>query len=141
MRVAVVTAPKSGESSKLKGVADSIVRTLEKRGYSSDIINTSLDSDKKLILFDYIVFVSEGLSLFSKNLPSSLGTYLRNCGNISGKRAAVVLTGGTLRKGATMAGLMKIVEGEGVILKTSQIISKPSEAEAFASNLNVERNY
>ncbi len=141
MRVAVVAAPKSAESSKFKLISDSIVRTLEKRGYSSELINTSLDSDKKLILFDYIVFVSEGVSPFSKNLPSSLQTYLRNCGNISGKRAAVVLAGGTLRKGAAMAALMKEVEGEGVILKISQIITKPSEAEAFASNLNVERNY
>ena len=141
MRVAVVMAPKSGDCPRLRSVAESVVRTLEKRCYSSELINTSIDSDKKLILFDYIVFISEGVSLFSAGIASSLSLYLRNCGNIAGKRAATVLAGGTLRKSAAMAKLMKDVEAEGVILKTGQIITKSSEAEAFAMNLNVERNF
>lgn len=39
-----------------------------------------------------------------------------------------------------MATLMKKVESEGVILKTSEFISNTNQARAFAKLLNCERN-
>ena len=47
---------------------------------------------------------------------------------------------GGLRKGRTLQNLMKIMESEGMILKLSEVISKPDEATAIGKRLNVERN-
>ncbi len=130
-------------SGKLRSMetAKAISRTLEGRGYESDIIDCSLDTDKKLIFYDYLIFLTEPLSFFGKNIQPYLKTYLRNCGSISGKRAACVLCGRALRKNSVMQTFMRLVEGEGVILKTSAFISSGSEAVSFAKSINVERNY
>lgn len=141
MRIAVVVSPKNGESRTILETAKDVTVTLERRGYSVECINTLLDSDKKLTIFDYLVFIGESVSLFSKKVSPSLGKYLNTCGTISGKRAAVILAGRTLLKTGAMAALMKAVEGEGVILKTSEFCNTPSKASAFVNNINVERNY
>ncbi len=141
MRIAVVVSGRNRESTRLNEIGKEIESTLVKRGYSVELINTSLDTDKKLILFDYLIFVSETTSFFNKRIVESLGTYLKNCGNISGKRCAVVLKGGTVFKMGAMSELMRIVESEGVILKTSQIVSSSGDAVAFAGAINVERNF
>ena len=99
-----------------------------------------MDTYKRLTLYDYLIFIAEPLSLFGKNITPALKKFLENAGAVSGKRAATVLVGG-LRKNATMATLMRVVESEGIILKTSEFISKPGEAKVFASRLNIERNY
>ena len=141
MKIAVVVSPKNTESRKSIEIGKAVSEALGKRGYSVDLINTSLDGEKKLTIFDYLVFVGESVSFFSKKISPSLCKYLNTCGTISGKRTAVILTGCTLFKTGAMAALMKAVEGEGVILKTGEICPTPSMAAAFAGNINVERNY
>ncbi len=141
MKIAVVVSPRNGEGKKLLDIAKIVTVTLEKRGYSVDLINVSADGDRKLTIFDYLVFVGETVSCFSKKISPSLMKYLNNCGTISGKRAAVILGGKTLFKTKAMASLMRAVEGEGVILKTSEFCSNLSQAAAYANNINVERNY
>lgn len=141
MRIAVVVSPKNGESRKGIEVGKAVCTTLEKRGYSVDLINTLIDSDRKLTIYDYLVFIGESVSFFSKKISPSLCKFLNSCGTISGKRSAVILTGSSLLKTGAMAALMKTVEGEGVILKISEICPNASRATAFAGNINVERNY
>ncbi len=141
MKVGIVVSPKDRESTRLIEYARTVSSSLERRGYSSDIINTSLDADKKLIFFDYLIFLAEPVSFFSKKISPSLGTYLKNCGNISGKRACLILSSSTLFKGGAMSSFMSQIEGEGVILKTSQDVSSPKEVESFIKTINVERNY
>ena len=141
MRVSIVFAPKGQNYSRLVEIAKAISIVLEKRGYNTELLNTVLDSDKKLILSDYLIVLAEPVSFFSKKVSPSLSTFLMNCGVISGKRASTILVGKTLLKTKTMDSLMKIVEGEGVILKTSQFINNVSQATAFAETVNVERNY
>ncbi len=141
MKVGIVVSPKDRESTRLIEYARTVSSSLERRGYSSDIINTSLDADKKLIFYDYLIFLAEPVSFFSKKISPSLGTYLKNCGNISGKRACLILSSSTLFKGGAMSSFMSQIEGEGVILKTSQDVSSAKEVESFIKTINVERNY
>ena len=141
MKVGIVVSPKNRESTRLSEYGRTVSSALEKRGYSSDIINTSLDADKKLIFYDYLIFIAETVSFFSKRISPSLETYLKNCGNISGKRACLILSSSTLFKGGAMSSFMCRIEGEGVILKTSQDVSSTKEVESFIKTINVERNY
>lgn len=141
MKVGIVVF---GNDSKLKKGMETAAlfsTVLSERGYFPTVINTSLDTDKKLTLFDYLIFVGETKSYFSTAFNSSLKKYLNNAGNISGKRAATVLTGGMLMKNRAMRSLMEIIEGEGVILKTSCIAHSKADALSFIKTINVERNY
>ncbi len=141
MNVGIVISGKSSKSNKLINSARIISSVLSKRGYSSDIINTSQDTDKKLILYDYLIFVSETLSFFSRKLSPALETFLKNCGPIEGKRAATLLTSSMLFKQRAMSAFMKTIESEGVILKTSLVFSSDKELSSFIETLNIERNY
>ncbi len=137
MRIGVVV---SG-GSKLVNMAEKTVEVLARRGYESVLINTLHDTDKKLIIFDYLIFMCETLSFFSGKLNPSLSLFLGNCGAISGKRCAVVLRKSTAFRGRAMTSLMRLVESEGVILKTSEYLSGPDDSSRFAESINVERNY
>lgn len=141
MRVGIVVTGKSGQCKKLLDSAKTVSNVLSERGYISDIINTSLDTDKKLIIYDYLIFVSETLSFFSKKISPTLETFLRNSGSISGKRAATMMLSSTLFKGGAMSNFMKTVEREGVILKTSLVFSSDREISSFIRTINIERNY
>lgn len=141
MRVGIVIFGKDTRAVKANEMALVVSEVLQKRGYFTGIINTSLDTDKKLTSFDYLIFIGETNSFFSRKFNPSLMTYLNNCGNISGKRAATVLVNSSFFKIKAMKAFMDIIEGEGVILKTSSFVSKKADAENFAGNINVERNY
>ena len=140
MKACLIICPKGNDSENLKKIAAACAKGLEQNGTQSDILNVSVDTDKRLTLYDYLIFIAEPMSLFGKSITPLLKKYLENAGAVSGKRAATILVGG-MRKTATMATLMGTVESEGIILKTSEFISKPGEAKAFASTLKVERNY
>lgn len=139
MRVAVVCAL-NGKGSKIPGIAKSLSMALESKGNLCDVIDIKSDNDKKLTIYDYLIIVSEPVSYFSGKVPENIGKYLENAGVVSGKRAATVIVGGLLKQKA-MSNLMRIVEGQGIILKTSEFIKSEGEAKAFGSNLKVERNY
>ena len=140
MKVCILICPKNGDSENLKKIAASCAQGLEANGTQSDIFNVAVDTDKRLTLYDYLIFIAEPMSSFGKNITPTLKKFLENAGVVSGKRAATILVGG-IRKTATMATLMRIVESEGIILKTSEFIKKPGEAKAYCSRLNIERNY
>ena len=140
MKACIILWPKEDESVRLANIGASLSQGLESQGHQCDIVNIAVDTDKRLTLYDYLIVVAEPLSAFSKNVSPRIGKYFENAGSVSGKRAATILVGG-IRKSAAMSTLMRIVESEGIILKTSEFISKPGEAKAFSSHLNIERNY
>lgn len=141
MRVGIVIFGNDREAKKESEIASLFCQALTERGYTSSIINTSLDRDKKLTLFDYLIFVGETKSFFSTKFNPTLVDFLSGCGNISGKRAATVLVRPCFMKNRAMKALMEIIEGEGVILKTSCTVSKKGDALSFIKTINVERNY
>ena len=141
MQVCVVYGGKSKDSPKLKAIAEAISKGLETQGnITSTVFNMSVDNDKRLTIYDYLVVVSEPISFFSAKIPAYIQKYLENAGTVSGKRAACVISGG-MRSSKALLNLMKVTEGQGIILKTSDIIKKEGDAKAFGSHLNVERNY
>lgn len=142
MQVCVLYACAGKDDSKVKAIADAIAKSIERQGSSSTVVyNMSTDTDKRLTLFDYLVFVSEPISFFSSKIPSYIQKYIENAGQVSGKRAACVITGKSMFQSKALMNLMKITEGQGIILKTSDIINKTGDATAFGAHLNVERNY
>jgi len=141
MQVCIIYGGNSKGNSKLKEISEAIAKGVEKQGISNvSIYNMMTDNDKRLTIYDYLVVVSEPISFLSGKVPSYISKFLENAGTVSGKRAACVITGG-LRGQKALLNLMKITEGQGIILKTSDIIKKEDEAISFGAHLNVERNF
>lgn len=140
MQVCVIFGGSSPDREKVKEVAKRIANGIGRNGDNVTLLDAYRDTDKRLILFDYIVVVTETMTMFSAKIPEAISHYLENGGNISGKRGACVLVGG-FRKSKGLHNLMRKVEGQGVILKVGENISKGDDAEVFGLHLNVKRNF
>ena len=121
MQVCILYAGKTRESDKLKAISEALA--------------------KRLTIYDYIVIGTEPVSFFSASIPGDIAKYLAGSGTVSGKRCMAFVSGSGMRKNRTLLNLMKTMESEGMILKFSEVINKPDEAQAVGKRLNVERNY
>ncbi len=140
MKVCIVVAPKAGESAKLNEIAKGFSDGFSQLGHSVDVINAKIDSDKRLTLYEYIIVLSEPLSAFSGKTPEYIRSFLAGSGAVSGKRCSAFIFGG-IRKNKALQSLMRTIEGEGIILKSGDVVKSKDEARAIASHLNIERNY
>ena len=139
MQVCILYAGRNREDSKLKTISDSLAHGIASQGHQVDVVNI-YNGEIRLTPYDYVVIGSEPVSFFSAKIPESVSLFLSQAGTVTGKRCMAFISGG-LRKGKTLQNLMKAMEGEGMILKLSEVIKKPDEAMAIGKRLNVERNY
>ena len=58
MKVCLLICPKGNDSDNLKKIAASCAMGLEQIGTQSDILNVSVDTDKRLTLYDYLIFIA-----------------------------------------------------------------------------------
>lgn len=128
------------QNTKLKALADSIATGINKNGHQTAVLNALVDTDKRLTIYDYLVVLSEPISLFSSKVPSYIVKFLENAGMVSGKRCACLISGG-FRKNKALLNLMRDVESQGIIIKIGEFLKNSDEGRAFGSHLNVERNY
>lgn len=124
----------------LNSVVRALSQGIEKQGHDVTVINGKTDRDKSLTPYNYIAVGTAAPSLFSKKAPDGLGVFLKSAGLLSGKRCYAFIAGGGFRKTRLLASLMKIMESEGMYLKTSNIIGKPHEAKVIGSRLHIDNS-
>ena len=139
MNICVIIARSDEGKDRLGDIAKGFVDGFSSKGHNVTVLSMISDSDKRITLYDYVIVLSEPVSLFSAKIPDRLKTFLANAGAVSGKRASVFISGG-IRKGKALQNLMNTVESEGIILKSGDIVKNRDEAKAIASHLNIERN-
>lgn len=139
MQVCILYAGKSRESDRLKSVSEALARGLAGNGHIADVVNMRTE-EKRLTIYDYVIIGTEPVSFFSASVPGEIAKFLAEAGTVSGKRCMAFVSGSGLRKNKTLLNLMKAMEGEGMILKLSEVIKNPDEAQAIGKRLNVERN-
>lgn len=139
MQICVIYAGRSREDSKLLEISKALAKGLETQGHMVDVLNAYTES-VSLTRYDYVLVGASSKGLFGGAPVDMLKQFLRRSGTLSGKRSFAFVTKGGLRKQKTLLGVMKVMEGEGMYLKNSDLISKPEYALALAKRLNVERN-
>ena len=137
MRVAVVYFDK--EQGPVSDIAEALAHGIGEQGHDVKLVNARLDTNVKLTMYEYIAVGTAPLSLFSKKLDSSLETFIKNAGTVSGKRCYAFVKKRGLRTFRVLQGLMKILEREGVILKTSDIINSREEAAYIGKKLHITK--
>ena len=140
MQVCILYAGKTRESDKLKAISEALAKGIAGNGHIADVVNMRSE-DKRLTIYDYVIIGTEPVSFFSASIPEDIRKYLAEAGTVSGKRCMAFVSGSGLRKGKTLLNLMKAMEGEAMILKLSEVIKNPGEAQAIGKRLNVERNF
>lgn len=137
MRVAVLYF--ESNKGKLAEMAESLAHGMAEQGHDVKVINGILDSHEKLSIYEYLAIGTAPLSPFSKKVDERLERFIKGAGTVTGKRCYAFVQKKGLRPFRVLQELMKIVEREGVILKTSDIVNSKEEASYIGKKLHITK--
>lgn len=134
MRIAVVYFARH-KREKMMEVSRGLARGFESAGHRVDIIDGFLDPDTRLATYEYIAMGCESLSLFTGKISGQIPVFLSNSGTLTGKRCFAFTIRQPFASLKALARLMKSMEKEGMLLKYSDILLSPGQAEVVGKNL------
>jgi flavorubredoxin len=118
-------------------LAQAVARGIEKQGNQVDTFEGARDPNAKLTIYQYIVVGTEVIGTLGGKIPDSVKTFLSGAGAVAGKKSYAFVSRTTFGAGKSLAALMKCMEGEGLVIKTSDILRSPAEAEEIGRRLHV----
>lgn len=137
MRVAVVFVP-AGKRDKLLAISRALASGIESQGHTVDIVDGSRDVNTKLTIYDYLAVGTEVVSTFGGKIPEKVSEYLKSAGIVTGKRCFAYVLKSAFGDAKGLQTLMKAMEGEGMYLKFSEVLSSPEAATEIGKRLRVE---
>ena len=137
MRVCVLYAGAGRDSGKLKAIAEALARGVESQGNQVDVYDMALENGKKVSFYDYLIVGTESTAFFGGKIPSAIREFFKNAGTLSGKRCMAFVRKSGLRSQRTLQVLMKVMEGEGMYLRISEVFARPDFAQAPGKRLKV----
>jgi len=138
IRAAVLYFARPGQTSRLKALAEALGRGMQKQGAQVDVINGVQNRDTKLTGYHYIAVGCDVRSLFKGVLPPELAPALGNGGIVTGKKSFAFVAPAPLGSNATLTKLMKALEHEGMLLRFSELLTKPDQAQALGQCLKLD---
>jgi flavodoxin len=138
MKVCILYASKSNNNSYIKNIAKAIAKGVELQNHMVDIIDMKLEEGKIVSYYDYIIVGAEGTTTFGGKIPQTVKHFLDRSGAMSGKRCMAFVCKAGIRSTKTLQSLMKMMEAQGMYLKTSDIITKEQQATAIGKRLHIK---
>ena len=136
MRVAVVFF--SGRNrEKIRDLANGLARGIGKQGNQVDVFDGGRDTNVKLTIYQYIVIGMEPSGSFSGKVPDSVRAFLAGSGVVSGKKSYAFVCRSTFGAAKSLTNLMRSMEGEGMFLKSSDVLRSTVEAEEIGKRLHI----
>lgn len=136
MRVAVISIP-AGNGAKLSVLAQGLGKGLEAAGHRVDHFGPKVDP-MAMASYDYLVVGTESSGPWGK-LPQAVGTYLRRCQGLGGKRSFAFVRKSGLMPAKLLSRLMRVLEGEGLLITFEEMLSGAEDAAAAGREAPVER--
>jgi hypothetical protein len=136
VRVAVVYFSKSTKT--ISDQAKALAASIEARGAQVDLIDGSKTHDAKLTGHHFLAIGCDVRSLFKGTLPRELKGFLANSGLISGKRSMAWVSSAPLGAQRTLLQLMRAMEGEGMLIRTSEVLAKPEDGTIAGRRLKID---
>lgn len=143
MRICILYCPRAkGEDTALKELCDALARGLyEQSGdFSVEIFNMYTEVGKKLAFYDYILVGCQSSGFFGGRIPEQVSIFLRQAGQVSGKRCFAFVQKKGLFCMKSLSSLMSALEKEGLYLKNSEILANKNYAYATGKRLRVAKN-
>jgi hypothetical protein len=135
MRVAVVFFPLS-QKIRLQSLVRSLSKGIESQGNQVDVIDGKIDLGKKLTIYRYICILTESTGFFGQ-IPGMVSHFLKDAGNLIGKRCSAFVLKSILGSEKAIVRLMKIMEKEGMYLTYSDKLKIPEYAEDIGKQLHI----
>lgn len=136
MRVAVIFF--SGKNrDRMMSLAKALGRGVEKQGNQVDVYDGAKDTNVKLTMYHYVAVGAEPIGTFGGKIPDTVKPFLASTGMVAGKKCYAFVPKAFLGSEKSLAALMKSMESEGMLLKSSDVLRSPPEAEEVGSRLRV----
>ena len=136
MRICI--AYSSLKSNKVENYARALGKGIEEQSNAViDIVDIDKESEKRLTGYNYIIFGTSKNSLFSVKLNKSFSNFLKNCGHLSGKHT-FAYTNKSFRSHKFLSNIMSELERQGVLLKSSAVITSKEQAKVIGSKLHLK---
>ena len=136
MRVAVVFFSGRNRDGLMR-LSQAIARGIEKQGNQVDTFDGARDPNVKLTIYQYIVVGAEPVGTFGGKIPETVKTFLSAAGAVAGRKSYAFVSRASFGAAKSLTTLMKVMEGEGMLIKTSDILRSPTEAEEIGKRLHV----
>jgi hypothetical protein len=136
MRIAIIYFPLN-QKIKLQAITRALSKGIESQGNQVDVIDGKIDLGKKLAIYQYLCILSESTGFFGQ-IPQMVSTFLKDAGNLIGKRSSAFVLKNTFGSEKAMVRLMKIMEKEGMYIKFSDILKLPEYAEELGKQLHIK---
>jgi hypothetical protein len=136
MRVAVVFFSGQNRDGMLR-LAQAVARGIQQQGNQVDVFEGARDADAKLTIYQYIAVGAEPLGGLGGRIPDAVKTFLSAAGAVAGKKSYAFVSRSTFGAAKSLVALMKCMEGEGMLIKTSDVLRSPAEAEEVGRRLHV----
>ncbi len=81
---------------------------------------------------------AEAVGTFGGKIPETVRTFLASAGTVAGKNPMPSCRRRPFGAAKSLAALMKCMEGEGMVIKTSDILRSPTEAEEIGKRLHIQ---
>jgi len=137
MRVAVVFVAKDKREKLLK-ISQALASGIEAHGHTVELVDGARDVNVKLTVYGYIAVGTEISSSFGGKIPDKVGQFLKDSGMVAGKRSFAFVLNQRIGAAKGLQRLMKTMEGEGMYLKFSEILSSPAEATEIGKRLRIQ---
>jgi menaquinone-dependent protoporphyrinogen IX oxidase len=122
---------------KLLQISKAVAAGIESQGHTVDIVDGAHDVNTRLTVYEYIVIGTETSSSFGGKIPEKVAEFLKSSGMVAGKRCFAFLLKGRFGVSKGLQRLMKVMEGEGMFLKFSEILTSAAEATEIGKRLRI----
>ncbi len=137
MRIVLVYFSKNNENKILK-ISEGFKKGLESMGHNVDIINGKKEEGKKITGYKYVIIGTEIISFIGGKISESISRFISASGISSSKNAFAFVTGTLFGARNGMLRLMKIMEKEGLLITSNEIIDSANQAELIGKKLFLE---
>ncbi len=134
---AVILYADGSQNTKAKEIAAALAQGIQKQGVDCDILDVKKESDRRIGIYQYIGIVASPVNLWGGRIDPAVSMFLKSNSAVAGKRSAAFITKGAVRLNKTLQALFKVMEGEGMYLTYSDIISNASQAQVSGSHLSL----
>jgi hypothetical protein len=122
----------------MMNLAKAVARGIEKQGNQVDTFDGARDPNVRLTIYQYAVLGAEPTGTFGGKIPDSVRTFLAAAGAVAGRRSYAFVSKAPFGAAKSLAALMKCMESEGMMIKTSDILRSPTEAEEIGKRLHIQ---
>ncbi len=120
-----------------KELSTALAQGIQEQSHDCDLIDMGKESGKIISYYDYIAVVASATNLWGGKMPDLIHNFLKSCGTLSGKRSAAFITKGSIRSTKTLQALFKLMEGQGMYLTYSDILTNSSYSKECGKHIKI----